>query len=109
MVVPQIHSAAPTLGSDILKKDGEPGATAAVAGSGSQGGDDPTVGSSVSVNHYVAAALFRRRIADFLAPKYGINPTALLGKMNRMAREYAAKMVEKDLAGKPVYNVMFGP
>lgn len=101
LVVPRLHTVTPTAGGDIRG-----------AGSGEQAGSgsaDKSVGSSVAVSHYVAAGLFRNVIAQvclcstgtlaalatagspsplaqFLAPKYGINPSTFAAKMNRLAQ-----------------------
>lgn len=98
MVVPQLHSSQPTPASQ-LQGEGEGGGSSS----------DPTVGTSMFVHHYVAASDFRMRVAQFLAPKYDIDPTILVAKMNRFAREFYHQMLSRVASGKPVYNVMFGP
>eukprot|EP00753_Platysulcus_tardus_P021317 PLAT8819.1.p1 GENE.PLAT8819.1~~PLAT8819.1.p1 ORF type:complete len:440 (+),score=213.43 PLAT8819.1:22-1341(+) len=69
--------------------------------------DDPNVGSSVMVNHYVAAMHARSQLAAFLASQFDLNGQLLAAKMNRIAKQQWPAVVARDAEGKPQYVVSY--
>ena len=68
---------------------------------------DPAYGTEVLVNHWVAAALFRRSLVQYFAPMYGISPLQLVAKANRHANIHFKNTAAKDAPGKPHYVASF--
>ena len=68
---------------------------------------DPGYGTEVLVNHWVAAALFRRSLVAYFAPMYGLNPMQLIAKANRHANVHFKNTANKDAPGKPHYIASF--
>ena len=79
--------------------------------SGEAGGEseaDPIGdGSQILAHHYVAAAMYRGQLADFLSNMFGLDRDVLLAKMNHLANKGAKKIVDKVAAGKPTYAASF--